>query len=325
MLDFAASGPAVGEHLGLDMDDDFVTVRGKCRCIAGFEHPLGHPRQRIGAAHGARRPADERPTWDVGQEHLGVFSPVGSGSFPSTGIAGRIGGGCVSSRRPRWDVLRCQAFVVPPRRGLLRRMRHHRRIERAQDARAHLGREPPVQDHGAVVLVPEGEAAVLMLGIGPLGLFGALRPAMEADELLHMLRGAVQTDVEEVGFVPGGGDAGQCPDLGVAELTLRQRLGEQRQLGQRPGDADLLPRGMGIDAAGPAQPMGAGQRPLVGPDLAAVELGDEGEEAPGGGVDVGGKGGDGDGEGIVVHGGEIVGGDGVNGGHGTEKFAEKLK
>ena len=71
--------------------------------------------------------------------------------------------------------------------------------------------------------------------------------------------------------------------------------------------------------------MGARKRPLVGPDLAAVELGDEGEEAEGGGVDVGGKGGDGDGEGIVVHGGEIVGGDGVNGGHGTGKFAEKLK
>ena len=179
-------------------------------------------------------------------------------------------------------------------------MRRHRRIERAQDARAHLRRKPPVQHHGAVVLVPEGEAAILVLGIGPFGLFGALRPAMEADELLDMLRCAVQSDVEEVGLVPGGDDAGQRPDLGVAELALGQRLGEQRQLGQRAGDADLLPRGVGIDAAGPAQPVGAGQRPLGGPDLSAVELRDEGEESGGGGVDVSGEGGDGGGECVVV-------------------------
>ena len=173
-----------------------------------------------------------------------------------------------------------------------------------------------MQHHGAVVLVPEGEAAVLVLRIGPLRLFGALRPAMEADELLHMLGRAVQSDVEEVGFVPGGGDAGQSPDLGVAEFALGQRLGEQRQFGQRSGDSDLLPCGVGIDAAGPAQPVGARQRPLRGPDLAAVELGDEDEKAPGGGVDVGGEGGDGSGERVVVHGGELVRQNGMQFGHG---------
>ena len=65
-----------------------------------------------------------------------------------------------------------------------------------------------------------------MLGVGPLGLFGALRPAVEADELLDMLGGAVQPDVEKVGFVLGGGDARQRSNLGVAELALRERLGE---------------------------------------------------------------------------------------------------
>ena len=131
-----------------------------------------------------------------------------------------------------------------------------------------------MQHHGAVVVVPEGEAAVLVLGIGPRGLLRALRPAIQADELLQVLRGAVQSDVEEVGLVLRSGDAGQRANLGVAELAFGERLGEQRQFGQCPGDADLLPGGMGIDAAGPAQPVGAGQRPLVGPDLAAVELGD---------------------------------------------------
>ena len=52
-----------------------------------------------------------------------------------------------------------------------------------------------------------------MLGIGPLGLLRALGPAMETDELLHMLRGAVQPDVEKIGFVLRSGNAGQRPDL----------------------------------------------------------------------------------------------------------------
>ena len=176
-----------------------------------------------------------------------------------------------------------------------------------------------MQDHGAIVLVPEGEAAILVLGIGPLGLFGALRPAMEADELLHMLCGTVQSDIEEVGLVPGGDDAGQRPDLGVAELARGQRFGKQRQRRQRAGDAHLLPRSVGIDAAGPAQPVGTGQRPLCSPDLAAVELGNEDEKAVGGSVNVGSEGGDGGGECVVVHGGEIVRYDGIWSGHGVRK------
>ena len=91
----------------------------------------------------------------------------------------------VPCRRSR---LRCGAFVVPPRRRLLLRMRGHRRIERAEDARTHLRREPSVQHHGAVVLVPEGEASVLVLRIGPLGLLRALGPAVETHELLHLMQ-----------------------------------------------------------------------------------------------------------------------------------------
>ena len=53
--------------------------------------------------------------------------------------------------------------------------------------------------------------------------------------------------------------------------------------------------------------MGAGQRTLGGPDFTPVKLGDEHEEAVRGGVNVGGEGGDGCGERVVVHGGEIIG------------------
>ena len=119
----------------------------------------------------------------------------------------------------------------------------------------------------------------------------------------------MQSDVQEVGFVPGSGDSGQGPDLGVPEFTLGEGIGEQRQLCQCTGDAHFLPSGMGVDAAGPAQPVGAGHRALSGPDLAAVELGDEGEKAVRRSMDVGGESGDGGGKRVVVHGGEIVGED----------------
>ena len=148
-----------------------------------------------------------------------------------------------------WGLL---AFLLPdgpPARRREGRHRSHRRIERAQDARTHLRRESPVQHHGAVVLVPEGEAAVLVLGVGPLGLLRPLRPAIQAHELLHVLRGAVQPDVEEVGFVLRGSDARNGPNLGVAELTFGKRFRQERQPDQRPGDADLLPSGVGIVAS----------------------------------------------------------------------------
>ena len=65
---------------------------------------------------------------------------MGSGGFPRTGSGARFCREWVLPRRPGRDVLGRRTFVVPPRRRLLRRVR---RVERAEDARAHLGREPP--------------------------------------------------------------------------------------------------------------------------------------------------------------------------------------
>ena len=163
-----------------------------------------------------------------------------------------------------------------------------------------------MQHQRAVVLVPVLQLPILVLGIGSLGLLRALGPTVQAHELLHVLRGAVQADVHEIDLVLRSGDAGQRPELGVAELAPGRGRGEQRQSLQRPGDAHLLPRGVGVDAAGPAQPVGTGQRPLVSPHAPAVELGDEGEEAPGRRVDVGGEGGHRSGEFVVAQVGEVV-------------------
>ena len=157
-----------------------------------------------------------------------------------------------------------------------------------------------MHDHGAVILVPERERSFVVLSVGALGLFGSPGLAIQAHELLDMLGGAVQIDFEQVGFVLGGRDAGQGSDLGVAELTLGHGLGEQGKLGKGAGDADLLAGGVRVDAARPAQPVGAGECALPSPHFAPVELGDEGEEAPGCSVDVGGQGGDRGGKCVVV-------------------------
>ena len=65
MLDVTASCSAAGEHLGIDVDHDFMASQRKGRGVARLEHPLGHPHQRIGAAHGAGGAARARPMWDV--------------------------------------------------------------------------------------------------------------------------------------------------------------------------------------------------------------------------------------------------------------------
>ena len=187
VLDFAPPRVPVSEHFCVHVDDDVVAIRGKGRSASRFEHALGQPREHIGAAHGAGGTARARPTWDAGGSVL----------------------------------------VLPSRGRLLFGVRVHRRIKRAQDPRAHLRGEPTVHDHGAVILVPERERALSVPGVGALGLFGPPGLAIQAHELLDMLGRPMQADLEEVGFVPGGRDAGQGADLGVAELAPGHGLGEQ--------------------------------------------------------------------------------------------------
>ena len=134
-----------------------------------------------------------------------------------------------------------------------------------------------MQYQRAVVLVPVRQSPILVLSIGVLGLLRALCLAVEVHELLHVLGGTVQPDIDEICLVLHGGNAGQRPQLGVAELAASRGCGEQWRPLQRPGDAHLLARGVSVDTAGPPQPVGTGQRSLVGPHSPAVELGNEDE------------------------------------------------
>ena len=101
--------------------------------------------------------------------------PAGGGLLCRIDVHRLIGMNRLSRRRPTWDVTWgiLAMLIVPTRGGLLCRVGVHRRIEGAEDARACLGREPSVQDEGAIILVPESEAATLVLCIGLLGLLCA--------------------------------------------------------------------------------------------------------------------------------------------------------
>ena len=181
------------------------------------------------------------------------------------------------------------------------------------------GGEPPVQHYGTVVLVPEGEAAILVLGIGPFGLFRPLRSSMEADELLDMLRGAVQSDVEEVGLVPGHRDTGSVPGPWSSRARPWRVPRRAAAIRSAPGRRGLSPAQCGYQCRRPSSASGRTTAP-PGPHLAAIELGDEGEKSVCGGVDVSGEGGDRAGEGVVVHGGEIVRRDGMKSSHGIKRI-----
>ena len=59
------------------------------------------------------------------------------------------------------------------------------------------GGEPTVHHHGAVILVPVRECALVVLGVGAFGLLGPPCPAIQAHELLDVLGGPVQADLED--------------------------------------------------------------------------------------------------------------------------------
>jgi hypothetical protein len=166
------------------------------------------------------------------------------------------------------------------------------RLERRDHQRSLLGRQPRLQDQRAVLVVPPAHRALEVLVLDLLGLLDAQHPPVGAHHALHVCRGAVAGNRQQVVLVLRRRHAGHCPHLGVAQLAARERLAHAWQRLERAGDAHLLPGGIEADAAAPVEPVGAGDDAPAGPALAAVELGDEHQQAVGRGVDVGGEGGD---------------------------------
>ena len=106
-----------------------------------------------------------------------------------------------------------------------------------------------------------------------------------------MSGGARAPHTEEPRFGLRRGHAGQGADLGVGQLPAGQRPGEERQGLEGACDPDPLTGRPQIEPDPPGEPRGTGAEAGV-PSPAGVELPDQGEQARGGGVEVGGQLGD---------------------------------
>ena len=107
-------------------------------------------------------------------------------------------------------------------------------------------------------------------------------------DALDVLRRAGAADRQQALFRLGRGHTGQRPDLGVGELTARERRRQLRQLLQRARHPDTLARRAHIEPHAPGEPVGARAEAAI-PAVASVELADEIEEPSGGGLEVHGE------------------------------------
>ena len=105
VLEFVASHTAVGQHIRLNMDHDFVPVRRKRRRIVRLRHLLDiHASTWVGM-HRARESPRERPTWDVGEISRALSSPCSVAVVRASALGCCVGGpwASVQCRRPAWD------------------------------------------------------------------------------------------------------------------------------------------------------------------------------------------------------------------------------
>ncbi|MEX2220790.1 MAG: hypothetical protein WEG40_03240 [Candidatus Rokuibacteriota bacterium] len=149
-------------------------------------------------------------------------------------------------------------------------------VERPEQQRAHVRRQPSPQDHRAVLVLVDmqGPTRVLPGGLSGFGL--VVHPPPAAHDALHVAGRARAPHREQSGFRLRRGHAGQGAHLGVGQLPASQGLG---QAGQRPEGArhpDPLAGRAQVEAHAPAQPVGAGAEARV-PAAAGVEVADQGE------------------------------------------------
>ena len=116
----------------------------------------------------------------------------------------------------------------------------------------------------------------------------AVAPPPRARQPFHLSRRACVCNVQEPCLVLWRRDAGEGAHLGVGDLTALERTAQQRQTGERLGDAHLLARRTEVDTGSPVEPVSARQKPVV-PAALGVELTQHDEQLVGGGVNARGK------------------------------------
>ena len=169
-----------------------------------------------------------------------------------------------------------------------------------EDALGLVGHEGDDDLHGAVAAGAQEHIAGLERATHPFGLveglvfFGVeeLLLADAAADAFELRGSGVAGVLEETVFHLRGRDADDRADLRVRERAEAHGVGDLREVAQRVGDAESLPRGVLVHADAPREPRGAGGGSRVRPVAALVELADQNELSVGRGVEVGGEGGE---------------------------------
>jgi hypothetical protein len=106
-----------------------------------------------------------------------------------------------------------------------------------------------------------------------------------------MLGGAGPANREQALLGLWSCDPRQRTDLGVRQLTARERLRQPRQRAERTRDANVLTRSARLEPEAPREPRRARAK-AIAPAAARVEFANEIEQSRGGGVEMGGELGD---------------------------------
>ena len=197
-------------------------------------------------------------------------------------------------------------------RGNVRRAFHRRLDGPPHDGRL-VGPELHVQAHEAVFGLALAYPPIVRLVLGPLVDRVPHCETVTAADPLELRRRRRACHVEQRRFCRGGRDARERADFRVADLSAGESDVDERQVGERARDADVLARGAEVEADPPREPVRAREGALIGPAAGFVEPADERQQAMGGRVEVRGELGD-----LVA---EAIGvGGGAHGAHRTTRL-----
>ena len=151
---------------------------------------------------------------------------------------------------------------------------------------ADLGRQPPSENHHAVLVLIHVQRAAPVPSGGLTHLRYAVHPTPASHDAFDMIRCAGAPHRQEPLLGLRRSHASQGPDLGIRELSMRQGLGQPRQRPQGARHPDALASRPQVEPHAPGEPGRARAESSV-PASAGIELADELEEAGGRGVEVG--------------------------------------
>ena len=125
------------------------------------------------------------------------------------------------------------------------------RLERLDEDRAILGREPAAKNQRAVLVPVPVEIGALLRGGG----FFGRHPPVGPHGSFELGGGQLQREAQEILLGLWLGDPGQRPDLGVGELPGRESGANRRELAQPARDPNVLPGRSRRQPAAPGEPL----------------------------------------------------------------------